>query len=154
MGTNMIRDEIKTALVTAMKGGDKESTAAIRLIQSAIKNRDIEARTQAATGDDDALVVEVLQKMAKQRRESIEMFEKGGRQELAQAERAEIAVIERFLPAQLSEEDTRAAIETIITEIGANGMKDMGRVMSELKARHASQLDMSRASGLVKAALV
>lgn len=153
MGTNMIRDEIKTALVTAMKGGDKESTAAIRLIQSAIKNRDIEARTQAAMGNDDALVVEVLQKMAKQRRESIEMFEKGGRQELAQAERAEIAVIERFLPAQLSEEDTRAAIATIITELGANGMKDMGRVMGELKARHASRLDMSRAGGLVKAAL-
>jgi uncharacterized protein YqeY len=149
----MIRDEIKTALVTAMKGGDKESTAAIRLIQSAIKNRDIEARTQAATGDDDALVVEVLQKMAKQRRESIEMFEKGGRQELAEAERAEIAVIERFLPAQLSEDDTRAAIEAIITELGANGMKDMGRVMSELKTRYASRLDMSRASGLVKAAL-
>jgi uncharacterized protein YqeY len=98
-------------------------------------------------------VVEVLQKMAKQRRESIEMFEKGGRQELAEAERAEIAVIERFLPAQLSEEDTRAAIEAIITELGANSMKDMSRVMSELKARHASQLDMSRASGLVKAAL-
>lgn len=153
MGTNMIRDDIRTALVTAMKGGDKESTAAIRLIQSAIKNRDIEARTQAATDDDDALVVEVLQKMAKQRRESIEMFEKGGRQELAQAERAEIAVIERFLPAQMSEEDIRAAIETIIAELGANGMKDMGRVMSELKARHASQLDMSRASGLVKSAL-
>jgi uncharacterized protein YqeY len=149
----MIRDEIKTALVTAMKGGDRESTAAIRLIQSAIKNRDIEARTQAATEDDDSLVVEVLQKMAKQRRESIEMFEKGGRQELAEAERAEIAVIERFLPAQLSEEDTRVAIEAIITELGANGMKDMGRVMSELKARHSSQLDMSKASGLVKAAL-
>lgn len=149
----MIRDEIRTALVAAMKGGDKESTAAIRLIQSAIKNRDIEARTQAATDDDDALVVEVLQKMAKQRRESIEMFEKGGRRELAEAERAEIAVIERFLPAQLSEEDTRTAIETIITDLGATGMKDMGRVMSELKARHASQLDMSRASGLVKAVL-
>jgi hypothetical protein len=152
MSKTMIRDDIRTALVTAMKGGDKESTAAIRLIQSAIKNRDIEARTQAPT-DDDALVVEVLQKMAKQRRESIEMFEKGGRQELAEAERAEIAVIERFLPAQLSEEDTRAAIEAIITELGANSMKDMSRVMSELKARHASQLDMSRASGLVKAAL-
>ena len=149
----MIRDDIKAALVTAMKGGDKEGTAAIRLIQSAIKNRDIEARTQSPVADDDALVVEVLQKMVKQRRESIEMYEKGGRQELADAERAEVAVIERFLPAQLSEEDTKAAIEAIKADLGATGMKDMGRVMAELKARHAASLDMSKASALVKAAL-
>ncbi len=149
----MIRDDIKTALVTAMKAGEKDTTSAIRLIQSAIKNRDIEARTQAPVADDDALVVEVLQKMVKQRRESIEMYEKGNRQELADAEKAEVAVIERFLPAQLSEADTRAAIEAIKAELNAGGMKDMGRVMAELKARHASQLDMSKASGLVKAAL-
>lgn len=148
----MIRDDIKTALITAMKGGDKESTAAIRLIQSAIKNRDIEMRGKDVA-DDDALVVEVLQKMVKQRRESIEMYEKGGRAELAAAEAAEVTVIERFLPAQMSEAETTAAIEAIKAEIGAAGMKDMGRVMAELKARHASQLDMSKASGLVKAAL-
>ncbi|MBX3595555.1 GatB/YqeY domain-containing protein [Sphingomonas sp.] len=149
----MIRDDIKTALVTAMKGGDKETTAAIRLIQSAIKNRDIEARTQAPVADDDALVVEVLQKMVKQRRESIEMYVKGGRNELAEAEAAEVTVIERFLPAQMNEAETKAAIEAIKAELGAAGMKDMGRVMAELKARHASELDMSKASGLVKAAL-
>jgi uncharacterized protein YqeY len=149
----MIRDDIKAALVTAMKGGDKEGTAAIRLIQSAIKNRDIEARTQGPVADDDALVVEVLQKMVKQRRESIEMFEKGGRQELADKEKAEVAVIEGFLPAQMSAEDTTAAIEAIKADLGATGMKDMGRVMAELKARHAASLDMSKASGLVKAAL-
>lgn len=149
----MIRDDIKTALVTAMKGGDKESTAAIRLIQSAIKNRDIEARTGKAPDDDDALVVEVLQKMVKQRRESIEMYEKGNRPELAAAEAAEVAVIERFLPATLTAEETAAAIEAIKAEIGATGMKDMGRVMAELKARHATQLDMSKASAAVKAAL-
>ncbi|NIJ18541.1 hypothetical protein FHS95_000210 [Sphingomonas naasensis] len=149
----MIRDDIKTALVTAMKGGDKEGTAAIRLIQSAIKNRDIELRTGTAPADDDALVVEVLQKMVKQRRESIEMYEKGGRQELADVEKAEVAVIERFLPQQMSEDETRAAIESIKAELGASGMKDMGRVMGELKARHATTLDMSKASGLVKAAL-
>lgn len=149
----MIRDDIKTALVTAMKGGDKEGTAAIRLIQSAIKNRDIELRTGTAPVDDDALVVEVLQKMVKQRRESIEMYEKGGRQELADVEKAEVAVIERFLPQQLSEDETRASIESIKAELGASGMKDMGRVMAELKARHATTLDMSKASGLVKAAL-
>lgn len=149
----MIREDIQAAVITAMKAGDKQTTAAIRLIQSAIKNRDIEARTGKAPEDDDALVVEVLQKMVKQRRESIEMYQKGGRQELADAEAAEVAVIERFLPSQMSEEDTRAAIEAIKAELGASGMKDMGRVMAELKARHATTLDMSKASGLVKAAL-
>lgn len=149
----MIRDDIKAALVTAMKAGEKQDVAAIRLIQSAIKNRDIEARTGKAPDDDDALVVEVLQKMVKQRRESIDMYEKGGRAELAAAEAAEVAVIERFLPQQMSEEETRAAIEAIKAELGAGGMKDMGRVMAELKARHATTLDMSKASGLVKAAL-
>ncbi|MGV3457938.1 GatB/YqeY domain-containing protein [Sphingomonas sp.] len=149
----MIRDDIKAALITAMKGGDKDGTAAIRLIQSAIKNRDIEARTQGPVADDDALVVEVLQKMVKQRRESIEMFEKGGRQELADKEKAEVAVIEGFLPAQMSAEETAAAIEAIKADLGATGMKDMGRVMAELKARHAASLDMSKASAAVKAAL-
>ena len=146
----MIRDDIKAALVTAMKGGDRETTAAIRLIQSAIKNRDIEARTGGAPADDDALVVEVLQKMVKQRRESITMYEQGGRPELADAEKAEVAVIERFLPRQMDEAETSAAIETIKAELGATGMKDMGRVMAELKARHAGQMDFARASGLVK----
>ena len=149
----MIRDDIKAAQIAAMKAGDKESRATISLIQSAIKNRDIEARTQGPVADDDALVVEVLQKMVKQRRESIEMYRKGDREELAAAEEREVTVIERFLPAQMSEEETRAAIEAIKAETGAAGMKDMGKVMAELKARHASQLDMSKASGLVKAAL-
>ncbi|CAN5319219.1 GatB/YqeY domain-containing protein [soil metagenome] len=149
----MIRDDIKAALITAMKAGEKADTATLRLVQSSIKNRDIEARTGKAPDSDDALVIEVLQKMVKQRRESIEMFVKGNRQELADAETAEIAVIERFLPQQMSEADTVAAIETIKAELGASGMKDMGRVMAELKARHAQTLDMSKASGLVKAAL-
>lgn len=149
----MIRDDIKAALVTAMKAGDKPTTGAIRLIQSEIKNRDIEARTGGAPADDDALVVEVLQKMVKKRRESIEMYQAGGRPALAEAEAGEIAVIERFLPKALSDDETRAAIDAIKTEIGAEGMKDMGRLMAELKARHGTQLDMSKASGLVKAAL-
>jgi len=149
----MIRDDIKAAQITAMKAGDKASRGAITLIQSAIKNRDIEARTGKAPEDDDALVVEVLQKMVKQRRESIEMYTKGGREELADVEAAEVAVIERFLPKQMSDAETSAAIETIKAELGASGMKDMGRVMAELKARHATTLDMSKASGLVKAAL-
>jgi len=149
----MIRDDIKAAQIAAMKAGDKESRGAITLIQSAIKNRDIEARTGKAPEDDDALVVEVLQKMVKQRRESIEMYTKGGRQELADAEAAEVAVIERFLPKQMSAEETAAAVEAIKAELGASDMKDMGRVMAELKARHATTLDMSKASAAVKAAL-
>jgi uncharacterized protein YqeY len=149
----MIRDDIKSAQLAAMKAGDKEARAAISLIQAAIKNRDIEVRTAAAAPDDDALVVEVLQKMVKQRRESIAMYETGNRPELAAAEAAEVAVIERFLPQQMTEDETKAAIEAIKTDLGAANMKDMGRVMAELKARHASTLDMSKASGLVKAAL-
>ncbi|MEK9210385.1 GatB/YqeY domain-containing protein [Sphingomonas sp. 2378] len=149
----MIRDDIKAAQVAAMKAGDKESRAAISLIQAAIKNRDIELRTGTAPADDDMVVIEVLQKMVKQRRESIAMYEQGGRQELADAEKAEVAVIERFLPQTLTEDETRSAIEAIKAEIGASGMKDMGRVMAELKARHAAVLDMSKASGLVKASL-
>lgn len=149
----MIRDDIKAAQITAMKAGDKEARGAISLMLSAIKNRDIEARTGKAPDSDDALVIEVLQKMVKQRRESIDMFVKGGRQELADKEAAEVAVIERFLPKQMDEAQTAAAIAAIKAEIGAGGMKDMGRLMAELKARHASELDMSKASGLVKAAL-
>ena len=149
----MIRDDIKAAQIAAMKSGDTQTRDTTRLIISAIKNRDIEARTGKAVADDDALVVEVLQKMVKQRRESIEMFEKGGRAELAANEAAEVVVIERFLPAQLSDGETTALIEGIKAEIGAVGVKDMGRVMAVLKERHASALDMSKASGLVKAAL-
>ena len=149
----MIRDDIKAALITAMKGGDKAGTATLRLVQSAIKNRDIEARTGKAPESDDALVVEVLQKMVKQRRESIEMFTRGNRQELADGEAAEVAVIETFLPTQMDEAQTAAAIEAIKADLGATGMKDMGRVMAELKARHATELDMSKASAAVKAAL-
>ena len=149
----MIRDDIKAALVTAMKGGDKVTTATIRLIQAAIKNRDIEARTGKAPDDDDVLVSEVLQKMVKQRRESITMYEQGGRPELAAAEASEVAVIERFLPKMMDEAETRAAIEAIKAGIGASSVKDMGRVMAELKTRYAGKLDMSKASGLVKGAL-
>jgi len=149
----MIRDDIKAALVTAMKARDAATTSAIRLIQAAIKNRDIEARTGKAPADDDALVVEVLQKMGKQRRESIEMFQKGGRQELADAEAAELKVIEGFLPQQMDEAETIAAIDAIKAEVGATSVKDIGRVMALLKERHGPQLDMSKASGLVKGRL-
>ena len=149
----MIRDEIQAAQTASMKAGDKETLATVRLMMAAIKNRDIEMRTGKGSDDDDVVVVEVLQKMVKQRRESIQMFTDGGRQELADKEAAEIAVIERFLPTQLSEAETQLAIEAIKAELGASGLKDMGRVMAALKDRHASQLDMSKASALVKGAL-
>ena len=149
----MLRDDIKTATVSAMKAGDKERTAALRLIGAKIKDRDIEMRTSSKEVDDDALVIDVLQKMAKQRRESITMYVDGGREELAEQERAELAVIEEFLPKQMSEDETRAAINQIKQEIGADSIKDMGRVMAELKARHGTVLDMSKASSLVKESL-
>jgi hypothetical protein len=149
----MIRDDLKAALVTAMKSGDKPRTAAIRLIQSSLKNRDIELRTGTAPADDDVLVTEVLQKMIKQRRESIAMYEQGGRQELADAEKAEVAVIESFLPRQMSEDEAKAAIDAIVAETGAASVKEMGRVMAAVKERHAGQMDMSKASALVKARL-
>jgi uncharacterized protein YqeY len=148
----MIRDDIKAALVSAMKAGDKPRVGTIRLIQSALKNRDIELRGKEA-GDDDALVTEVLQKMVKQRRESIDMYKKGGREELAGAEAAEIAVIEGFLPAQMSEAELGAAIDAIVAETGAASIKDMGRVMAALKERHAGQVDMAKAGAAVRGKL-
>lgn len=149
----MIRDDIKDAMVTAMKARDKDAVGALRLIQSEIKNRDIFERTNDAPIDDDAMVVTVLQKMLKQRRESIEQYIKAGRQELADAEAYEITVIERFLPQMMTEAETVAAIQAIKTELGLGAMKDMGTLMATLKARHGKVLDMSQASRLVKAAL-
>jgi len=149
----MLRDSIKAAQVAAMKAGDKPRLAAVRLILAKLKDKDIELRTASQVPEDDAVVVDVLQKMAKQRRESITLFEQGGRQELAEVEKGELAVIEEFLPAQMGEDEVKAAIEAIKAELGASGMKDMGKVVAALKARHGSQLDMGRASGLVKAAL-
>ena len=149
----MIRDDIKAALVTAMKGGDKAATQTLRLIQSAVKNRDIELRTSDKQPEDDLLVTEVMQKMIKQRRESVDLYRKGGREELAAIEEAEIAVIERFLPAQMNEDQARAAVAAVIAELGATSLKDMGRVMAAVKERHASEIEPARASALVKAAL-
>lgn len=149
----MLREQIQSETVTAMKAKEKERTAALRLIGAKIKDRDIELRTSDKKPGDDELVTDVLMKMAKQRRESIEMYESGGRQELADKEKAELAVIEEFLPKQMSEDETRAVIAQIKADTGAEGMKDMGKVMAELKARHGATLDMSKASGLVKEAL-
>ena len=149
----MIRDDIKAATITAMKGGDKDTTATLRLVQAAIKNRDIEVRTGGAPKDDDTLVTEVLQKMVKQRRESADIYRRNGREDRASAEEAEIAVIERFLPQQLSDADAEAQIRAIVAETGASSMKDMGRVMALVKERLGGSIEPARASALVKAAL-
>jgi uncharacterized protein YqeY len=149
----MLRDAIKAATTDAMKARDTARLGALRLIGSTLKNKDIELRTGPAPADDDLVVVDVLMKMAKQRRESIEMYVAGGRAELADAERAELGVIESFLPKQMDEAEATAAILALVAELGATSVKDMGRVMAAVKERFAGKLDMSKANGMVKAAL-
>ena len=149
----MIRDDIKAALVSAMKSGDKSTVGTLRMLEAAIKNRDIELRTATVQPEDDALVTDVMQKMIKQRRESAAMYTTGNRLELAATETAEIATLERFLPRQLSEDEAKAAIAVVIAETGASSMKDMGRVMAEVKSRHATSIEPAKASALVKALL-
>jgi uncharacterized protein YqeY len=149
----MIRDDIKAATIASMKSGDKDTTTTLRLVSAAIKNRDIEVRTGGAPASDDQLVTEVLQKMVKQRRESAEIYRNNGREDRAQVEEAEIAVIERFLPKQLSNSEAEAQIRAIVAETGASSMKDMGRVMALVKERLGGSIEPARASALVKAAL-
>ena len=149
----MIRDDIKAAMIAAMKSGDKDTTQTLRLASAAIKNRDIEARTGSSPADDDALVTEVLQKMIKQRRESAQIYRANARADRAEVEEAEIAAIERFLPTQMSEDEAKAAIAGIVAETGAASMKDMGKVMALVKERLGTSIEPARASGLVKAAL-
>lgn len=149
----MIRDDIKAATIDAMKAKDAARLGTLRLINSALKNKDIELRTGAAPADDDVLAADVLTKMAKQRRESIEMFVAGNRPELADAERAELGVIEEFLPQRMAAGEAEAVVRGLVTELGVNGIKDMGKVMAALRERFAGQIDMSQASAMVKAAL-
>ncbi|MBZ6378885.1 aspartyl-tRNA amidotransferase [Pacificimonas flava] len=145
----MIRDQIKAAQIAAMKSGEKDRVAATRLIIAAVKNKEIDSGVGAGNADD-PLIADVLTKMAKQRRESIDMYDEAGRTELADKERFELAVIEEFMPAQMSEDEARAEIRKAIAETGAEGPKDMGKVMALLKERHAGSMDMKSASGLVK----
>ena len=143
-----MRDKINDDLKTAMKAGDKDRVGTLRLINSAIKSADIEARPKDKISDADILTV--MAKMIKQRRDSIEQFTAGGRPELAAKEAAEIAVIEGYMPAQMSEADAKAAIAAAIKETGAAGPKDMGKVMAALKAKYAGQMDFGKASALTK----
>ena len=148
----MLRDKINNSMKEAMKSGDKLRLSTVRLINAAIKNAEIEARTSNKTVDDEALMG-LMQKMIKQRQESVELYDKGGRKELADQERGEIKIIQEFLPAQMSDADVNAAIASAISETGAAGMKDMGKVIGVLKAKFAGQMDFGKASGMVKAAL-
>lgn len=148
-----MRETITADLKTAMLAREKQRTGALRLIAAAIKDRDIVARGAGQEKASDTELVDLLAKMVKQRLESARIYEENGRAELAEQERAEIAVIEHYLPKQLSEDEAKSAIAKVIADIGASGVKDMGKVMAELKARHAGQMDFSKASAAVKAAL-
>jgi uncharacterized protein len=149
----MLRDDINTALKNAMKAGDARQVSTLRLVNAAFKNADIELRGQGKgpLGEDEMLAL--LQKMIKQRQESVELYDKGGRAELAAQEREEIAIISAYLPKQMSDDDVKAAIAAAIAETGAAGMKDMGKVVAVLKGKYSGQMDFGKASGLVKAAL-
>jgi uncharacterized protein len=144
----MMRDKINDDLKTAMKAGDKDRVGTLRLVNAAIKSADIDARPKDKISDAD--ILGVLAKMIKQRRDSIEQFRAGGRPELADKEAAEIAVIEGYMPKQMSEGEAKAAIAAVIKETGAAGPKDMGKVMAALKAKYAGQMDFGKASGITK----
>ncbi|HEV2563811.1 MAG TPA: GatB/YqeY domain-containing protein [Microvirga sp.] len=146
----MLRERFTTEMKEAMKAGDKGKLGAIRLIQAALKDKDIEARGNGKEPLSDEEILALLQKMVKQRQESIAMYEQGGRTELAQQEKDEVAVISSYLPQQMDEAETRAAIEAAIAETGAASMKDMGKVVSALRAKYAGRMDFAKASGLVK----
>ncbi|MFN4144004.1 GatB/YqeY domain-containing protein [Aestuariivirga sp.] len=150
-----LRDEISAALKEAMKAGDKKKLSTLRLMQAAIKDKDISSRTEGHESvlTPDSGISELLAKMVKQRQDSVAAYEQGGRPELAQNERDEIAVIQSFMPKQMSEEEAKAAVAETIKAVGATSIKDMGKVMAELKARYAGQMDMGKAGAMVKAQL-
>ena len=148
-----LRDDINNALKEAMKAKNERTVSTLRMVNSTIKNADIEARGSGKQPLSDSDLLSVLQKMIKQRQESLELYEKGGRPELAAQEREEIAIITAYLPKQMSDDEMKSAIAAAITETGAAGMKDMGKVIGALKAKFAGQMDFAKASGLVKAQL-
>jgi len=150
----MLRSRLTEALKTAMKAKDERAVSTVRMILAKLKERDIEVRPKGnPQGISDAEMVAMMQDMIKQRSESIELYEKGKRPELAQKEREEIAVIESFMPRQLSEEEVGQAIREVIGELGAKEAKDMGRVMAKLRERYAGTMDFAKASGVVRAQL-
>ncbi|MBN9064412.1 MAG: glutamyl-tRNA amidotransferase [Rhizobiales bacterium 65-9] len=149
----MLRQRIADGIKEAMKAGDKPRLAAVRLIQSELKNKDVEVRGAGKTEASEEDILGVLQKMTKQRQESLAIYEKAGREDLAAVERSEIETIASFLPRQMSDDEVAAAIKAAIAETGAASMKDMGKVIGALRGQYAGRMDFGRASGLVKAAL-
>ncbi|WP_273726589.1 GatB/YqeY domain-containing protein [Brucella gallinifaecis] len=149
----MLRQEISQAMTDAMKAQDKLRLATLRLIMAAVKDRDIANRGAGKDPVGDEELLGILGKMVKQREESARIYEEGNRLELAEAERQEIAILNDFLPAQMSEDEVKAACEAVIAEIGAQGLRDMGKVMAALKERFAGQMDFTKASALVKTLL-
>ena len=145
-----MREKFNDALKKAMKSGDKRKVATLRLINSALKDRDIEARGQGKERTSDDEILQLLQKMIKQRNDSIEAFDKAGRIDLATQEREEKAIIEAYLPSQMSADDVRAAAKAAVAAVGAASVKDMGKVMTELKAKYAGRMDFSKANAVVK----
>jgi uncharacterized protein len=150
-----LREQLSNDIKLAMKAGEKKKVATIRLMQAAIKEKDINSRTE---GHESALtadpgILDIFTKMVKQRQDSIAAFEKGSRDDLAQNEKDELAIIQTYMPKQMSEDEAKAAVAAVIKAIGASGIKDMGKVMAELKTKFSGQMDMSKAGGFVKGLL-
>ena len=149
----MLRDDINNAVKEAMKAKDERKLSTLRMVNSTIKNADIAARGEGKPPLTDADLLGVFQKMIKQRQESVELYQKGGRADLVKQEQEEIAIISGYLPKQMSDDEMKAAIEAAVKETGAAGMKDMGKVIGVLRGKYAGQMDMAKASGMVKARL-
>jgi uncharacterized protein len=150
-----LREQITADMKDAMKAGDKRRTGTLRLMNAAIKDKDINSRTDGhdSTLTNDAGIMELFIKMVKQRQDSITAFDAGGRAELAQAEREEMAIIQSYMPKQMSDDESKAAVANIISAVGAISIKDMGKVMAELKIKYAGQMDMAKVGAIVKSLL-
>lgn len=148
----MLRDQLTSAMKDAMRNKEKQKLTTIRLINAAIKENDINNRTNSDAGavDDDAQVIDILSKMVKQRKDSITAYEEAGRCELAEQEKQEIDIIQAFLPRQLSDAEIEAAAQQVVNDLGAEGLKDIGRCMGALKSKYAGSMDFSKASGVIK----
>jgi len=150
-----LREQLTTDMKDAMKAGEKKKVATLRLMNAAIKDKDINSRTEGhdSTLTSDAGILDLLTKMVKQRQDSIAAFDLGGRPELAQNERDEMAIIQSYMPKQMDEAEAKAAVASVIASVSATSIKDMGKVMAELKSKYAGQMDMAKVGGIVKAML-
>jgi uncharacterized protein len=149
----VLRDDINKALTEAMKAKNERAVSTLRMVNSTLKNADIEARGAGKSALGDAEVLPLLQKMIKQRQESVELYKQGNRADLVRQEEEEIAIISGYLPKQMSEAEMATAVEAAVKDTGASSMKDMGRVIGALRGKYAGQIDMAKASGMVKAKL-